>query len=353
MARFKSGCRPEVLREFVESSGLKFHSGPRSWIFECPKCGRKDKLYVRKSDGHYICWYCAETIGYKGCNPEYALADLLNVTVASVKEKLYGVVQHASGMPWIDVDLQDFWSDDEVPSEDLDMLKMEDRCWPPDYFALTETWSAPGQEYLRGRGITDDLQKHYNLKYDPKHERVIFPVEYHGKLYGWQARFIGPTEGINPETGVEWKIPKILTSSPFEREKIVMFADQLDGADQAIVAEGPVDAIKCHDCHEPGKPTGNVVTMGKAVSYRQVAFIRNAGIHKIYLALDPDAAQEIPKLAEKFDDCELYLMKPAPGFKDLGEMTLAGARQQWLAAERIRPGMVFVYLDPAGIPRWR
>lgn len=358
----RGGCRPEALRELIESSGLKFRPGPKSWIFECPKCGRKDKLYIRRSDGHYICWYCAETIGYKGANPEYVLSDLLNVSVAAIKAKLYGVgAQEDGGLPWIDIKLQDFFSDEDDPVEDLQVFQMQERLWPPDYFELDQPWSEKGRQYLHSRGITDELIRYYHLKYAPKNERVVFPVEYQGKLYGWQARYIHSTEGVDSETGKEWRINKILTSTPFEREKIVMFADQLLGAKQAIICEGPVDAIKCHACHPEGQSAGNVVTMGKAVSIRQIAFIRNAGIHQIYLGLDPDAAQEIPKLVERFRDCQLYLLRPPPGAKamdgkpakDLGDLDLETARCAWLNAERIKPGQVFVYLDPHGVPHWK
>jgi hypothetical protein len=358
----RGGCRPEALREFIESSGLKFRPGAKSWIFECPKCGKRDKLYIRRSDGAYICWYCAETIGYKGRNPEYALADLMNISVAAVKEKLYGVsAPEDGGTPWVNIKLQDFYAEIDELDEDLEIFQMQERLWPPDYYDLGQAWSQPGRQYLLGRGIDDDLIRYYHLRYDPSRERVIFPVEYQGKLYGWQARYIKPDSGVNPETGVEWRIPKILTSDPFEREKIVMFADQLDGAKQAIICEGPVDAIKCHACHPEGQPGGNVVTMGKAVSTRQIAFIRNAGIHQIYLGLDPDAAQEIPRLVQAFPDCKLFLMRPSKGAKapdgkpakDLGDLDLETARGAWLSAEPIRPGMIFVYLDPGGIPRWR
>jgi hypothetical protein len=42
-----------------------------------------------KSDGRFVCWVCAETSGFKG-RPEFALQELLGMSLSSIKEKIYG-----------------------------------------------------------------------------------------------------------------------------------------------------------------------------------------------------------------------------------------------------------------------
>lgn len=346
------GVKPSALKSFIESTSLKYRDGARSYIFECPRCRKADKLYIRKSDGRFICWVCAEIDNYKGW-AELPLRDLTGLSLGVIKEALYGSSGADSQGPWINVNLRDFFSEaDEERSDYTQTEALQERKWPVDYYDLTALCSKRGLGYLNNRGISLELAQYYQLKYDPRGSRVVFPVSYQNKLYGWQARYIHDTEGVNEESGREWKIPKILSSDSLvsARNQIVMFADQLTGTDQAIISEGPIDAIKCHLCHQSGKTAGNIATMGKVVDRNQLAFIRNAGVNKIYLALDPDAAAEVGRIASEFNDLEVFLMKPQPGYEDFGAMPVEAVPECWRNAEKYKPGRMNVYLDPEMVP---
>lgn len=86
--------------------------------------------------------------------------------------------------------------------------------------------------------------------------------------------------------------------------------------------------------------------MGKKISRGQIALIRQNGIRKVYLALDPDAWEETARLVRDFSDLEVFLMEPPAGKKDLGEMTLPEVHELFLAAPALNPTRLNVWLRP-------
>jgi DNA primase len=105
------------------------------------------------------------------------------------------------------------------------------------------------------------------------------------------------------------------------------------------VTEGPVDGMKCHLLGS------NTVTMGKAVLRRQARLIMEHPAEDVYLALDPDAAEETARLVRDLgSEKRVFLLEPARGFKDLGEMSLEGVVEQFYRAQLVTAGHLFIYL---------
>ncbi len=140
----------------------------------------------------------------------------------------------------------------------------------------------------------------------------------------------------------------------------MMFANRLVGSKHVVVCEGPIDAIKADWCG------GNVATMGKAVGLGQVKTLRDpdrlnrqqvgaicgAGIQKVYLALDDDAARETERLVRQFSDLEVYQMIPPAPYHDLGEMDYPEVLELFRGAKRVNPGNVFISLPkPSSTPK--
>ncbi len=124
-----------------------------------------------------------------------------------------------------------------------------------------------------------------------------------------------------------------------------MFADRLNGSRHAVVAEGPVDALKAHLCG------GNVSPMGKAVNPAQMGLILNAGVRDVYLGLDPDAADETARLVRNhFGDVRLFqLAAPVKGAMekpDLGALDQLEVLELFRSARQIHAGQLFLYLGP-------
>lgn len=318
-------CDPLALKELVDGSGLSPRSNRVSWIFTCPHCS-KPKLFLRKRDGRFICWRCATTISYQG-PAEYALRDLLGLSVAELQKRLYGEeVTHSSEARVQLPDLHDFFDvegGDVIPAE---LLLPPETFLPFDFLSLDDPCSIKGKEYLARRGIPLELAQRLGILYHPLHRRVIFPIVAGGKLRGWQARTV--------EDGVE---PKILTHpEELQRNRVLMFQDSLQTGDTVVVCEGPVDGIKAHLCGPV------VVTMGKSMSLRQIDIVLESGVRKVYLGLDPDAADELTRLCKAFSELEVYRLLPAPGYEDLGEMSPEAVLEQFRRAPRVRSSNVFL-----------
>jgi hypothetical protein len=327
---------PEVLQRFIKESGISYKQNGRSYLFTCPRCSKKNKLYIDRIKGSFICWKCAVD-GFKG-RPEFALSALTGRSVASIKEILYGD-GNANATLYLDIEIKDFFDDNDEIDPDATPLPTMD--WPVDYYPIDDPKSARGVEYLKGRGIPLWLAKQYGLRYCPVRRRVGFPISLGSSLYGYQERLVIPEEWVD-ENGEIQKIPKVLTSSSTPKDKTLMFWDRLRGTDHAVLCEGPVDAIKAHFCG------GNVCAMGKNVSEEQINALLNAGVKKLYLALDPDAASDVQRIVDgHFGDVEMYMMvaKGSGNEKaDLGAMGFEEVYELFLGAPKIGPGYLAVYI---------
>jgi hypothetical protein len=288
---------PDALEKLIKESGIPYKSGSRSFLLDCPKCGKKQKLWIIKKNGAFVCWSCKETDNYKGW-ADVALSDILGQNIQEIRSKIYtGSLPPGNELAF---NLEDFDGDlIDVPSSVVALSEIE---FPPDVLSLDSKYAAKGVEYLASRGIPKDVALRYGVHYWPGNKRVVFPVVADGKLVGYQGRSI--ISGYNP---------KILTSGGLRREFVMMFQDRLIGSKHAVICEGPIDAIKADLCG------GNVATMGKAVSKTQLDLIQKQGIQLVYLALDPDAAEEISRLAFELGNIETRLLLPPKGRKDLGE----------------------------------
>lgn len=341
-------CESEALASFIEDAGLSYKQNSVSFIFDCPRCRKKDKLYMRKRDGKFICWFCATTEGYRG-NPEIALSDLAQRSIRDVVKALYGS-RYQGPVTTLNLRVCDFYGDDDIVDPDaVDVPTMQ---MPHDYFPIDHEFAKIGAEYLAGRGIPLEVAKRYNLHYAPVKRRVVFPVELDGRLVGWQERLVVPNRYWNEEQQKFIEAPKMLSSRGIPTANVVMFADRLKGSDHVVVCEGPIDAIKMDWAG------GNVATMGKAIGPGQVKTLRdpsrltrqhvgimaNSGIKRVFLALDPDAAAENARLVRAFSDLEVFQVVVPAGYKDIGELTFQQARDAFKNAQQIGPGAMFLAL---------
>lgn len=319
--------RADRLKDLIETSGLSYRQNSLSYIFTCPLCQKREKLYIRKHDGRFVCFVCAEgERRFRGLC-EFALTELLGLPIREIKRRLYGDdFDGKTPDDLLNFQLYDFYGEDDEITEDVTPT-LPTLSWPSDFYPIDDPKSVRGLKYLeRERGVPLALAQQYGIRYCPPQRRVIFPVEVAPqRLVGWQARsVIGAT-------------PKAITSKGFQREKALMFSDKLKGSDHAVLCEGPIDAIKAHLCG------GAIATMGKAVSKTQIAIIRACGVRSVYLAIDPDAAAEMERLCHSFGDLMVYSLQPPNGRKDLGECTPEEVLEQFQKAPLVDSGTLFLY----------
>ncbi len=298
-----------------------------------------------KNDGRFICFYCAEINGFKG-KPEFALAELTGRPLIEIRKAIYGVSQPSVDL-FFDFKLSDWWSDEEFFDDVPDLEEFSTLFWGPDCLPIDHPLASAGAAYLAGRGISLEVAQAYGIRYSGPQTRVLFPIQYRDRLFGWQGRLVGSAEWTDPATLATRSVPKALTfPGELKKGRLLMFADRLTGADQAILCEGPVDGIKAHLCAPaPGAPVGNVVTLGKGVSQAQAMLIKYSGVKRVYLALDPDAAAETERLVKEFHGyVDTYIMVPPAPYGDLGEMEMEDVAEVYRNARRAIMGHAFVYL---------
>lgn len=321
----------DILQEF----GVSFKTNGKSFIMTCPRCQKAEKLYIRRHDGRFVCWFCAESDNFKG-RPEFALRELTGLPLSVLRNRLYGIDVTATSDFHIHIKMGDFVDPDEdiVESNEVPTV-VED----PEHVLLTDPRAQPGVDYLAGRGIPLPIALEYGIKYWPNRRRVVFPVTDGDKLYGNQARAIYKTDPYWDEEKNKFMKPlKIVTSDDLDRERLVMFGDRLKGSDHCIFTEGPFDALAAHLCG------GNIATMGKAISRQQLELVRNSGIRKVYLGLDPDAYREVQKVYRIFSDLEVYDLRPPKPYSDLGQMSMEAVKALYDNAKPLLPGQIFIYM---------
>ena len=291
-----------ALRHIVEDGGVSYRQSAVSYIFDCPLCLKANKLYVRKADGRCICWRCGPALSGMA---EKALVALYGGDFAEYRRQLRGEVDLPIG--GIELEFEDHWGEEDlfVDTREPALVGYE---WPPTAVDADDPAFEPGRKYLSGRGIDEAFIRKYGVHYMPGERRVCFPYVVRGEILGWQGRYCGETEVLDPISGRLRRIPKSITTvQPDVQDRYVMFADNLLRSRHAVVCEGPTTAAKAELCG------GNVATLGKNVSQRQMDFIAKY-VDTVYIAGDPDAGMEITRMANTFiaKGIAVYLMRVPP-----------------------------------------
>ena len=332
---------PSKLASFIEEAGLSYRTTSKSFVFDCPLCQSKDRLYIRKSDGRFICWKCATNKKFQGA-PEFALEALTGTPLKRIREALYGTSHYQAALA-LDITLKAFQDEEDAPEEGLEGYQdFQGLTWPYHCLPLDRYASENGVKYLEDRGISLGVALRYDIRYSPERRSIAFPMWVGNRLVGWQYRTIDPTL-VTKEDGTPVELLKTVSSLDIPRDRCLMFSNRLT-SDFAVLCEGPVDALKADLLG-----SGNVASMGKKISQKQIELLLRSGIKKLYIALDPDAAEEINPLLKRIGDVEAYLVElPCKDPKkkvDLGSLSMEEARDCVLAAKPIFSNRIHVWLD--------
>jgi hypothetical protein len=332
-----SNIEPKILEDYLKKSGLRYKNGASSYIFTCPICNKKDKLYIRKKDGRFVCFFCKDTQNFQG-KPEFALSKLLDIPIYEVRARLYlGQIQYN---PVIDIKFTSAPFNSIVNDSYISVAavakELPEILHPPSHFTINLKLPNKAFNYLKNRGIGPEIIQKYNIKYAPAEQRVIFPVLVEGRLLGWQGRYINKIEGNT--------IPKIITSKGLSGGQYFMFQDNIKNKDYAVLTEGPVDAIKADLCG------GNIAAMGKGVSMGQIQTLLSYKLKRLYFGLDRDAATDTARIIKEImnhsvESIEFYLIQPPAHRGDLGDCTPEEVLEQFKKAEKIVLPHIFIYFN--------
>jgi hypothetical protein len=283
------------LKSVLDRKGISYRENRQSFIFDCPKCGKEGHFYVRKRDGGSICFKCGEKYGWRGL-----VSAIYKCSFRKADEIFFGIDSGGggeSGVDTIDPSLLD--GDQEAREPEITKISLG-----PDFVPIER--SSRGVSYLLSRGVSDPRQMiDFDLRYHGAMDAVVFPVKRAGMVYGWQARRIDPKDGEL----------RLVSSKGFSKSRFLLNWDRARHKPSVFVVEGPFDCLKVD---VPG--IGAVSSFGKQLSLDQVRMIASMECDRIYVGLDPDAADEVSVVSDRFLlRKQVFRAVPPSGKKDFGE----------------------------------
>jgi hypothetical protein len=286
-----------VIEQRIQSSleriGVNFYATKKSFVTDCPSCGKEEHTYIRKGDGRTICFKCGRKWSIL-----FLIARLTGTDERGAYEFFYGVGAGDELLKPLDLDI--FFGQKDTGEID-----------PP--FPITMGLDFIGIErspdavsYVVSRGITDpDTIFAYDLRYHYLMNAVIFPVKKDGVTYGWQARRIAPKEGEL----------RLISSTGFNKSDFLLNYDRARHAERIIITEGPFDCMKVDVFG-----MGAVCSFGKQISQSQIKQILEARSECVYVGLDPDAFLEMYDVVSRLgSNKKVFRILPPSGRKDFGE----------------------------------
>jgi hypothetical protein len=317
----------DKIRTALQEAKVSFEEKRKSFVTDCPKCGREEIVWIRKDDGRSVCWKCSV---YWDITSFFSL--LLKKNKAELQGRFFGT---ASGDTLLKIQValysfpnrqDDVQDDDEEHPQDLP-IKFPKTEFIPAY------QSDRALAYLASRGITDLSQiLKFDIRYQAWMDAVVFPVYRDGKIYGYQGRYLNPA----PEQ------PKVM-SSEFHKSRFLINYDRAKDEEAMILVEGLIDMV-----HADIPGYGPVAAFGKLVSEEQIDLLIKAPAETIYVALDRDAYREAQVVAEKLrPHKKVFRLLPPEHRSDIGECTFPEVIESILGAQEctgIRAQEMEVYL---------
>jgi len=157
-------------------------------------------------------------------------------------------------------------------------------------------------EYLRGRGITTESIKNFQIGYSAKQDMIIVPMH---SPDGMCVGFVGRS--------VEGKIFK--NSDDLPRSSILFNLHRRRFCGNIVLVESTFDAIRVEQCGHPA-----IASLGNSMSKRQYEILSKT-FHNVTIVPDNDEAGKImaAKLINDMGD-RMHVANLPTGVKDVGDL---------------------------------
>jgi hypothetical protein len=286
----------------------------------CPWCGNLDPsqhLSVSLDGRGYRCYRNHEHRGKSA-------ARLLSAAAGVSVETAQALVGGQTYMPTdpMSMVLQSMGS---TPRAEKPELKMPKEFRP--FRNVASAW--PYLTYLVDRGFSRSMALKFTDWFDlryctegPYRGRIIFPVEYRGKLVSWVGRTISKTTelrykalSVDPDEG-----PAAIGPLP---DYLLWFDDlKVTKADKLILCEGPFDALKLTVIgYEYGVVATCFFTSAPSGSQIELLYELAPRFKHRFLMLDRGTLPTALRFTGQHPALGLRPLEPPPGVKDPGEMT--------------------------------
>jgi hypothetical protein len=268
------------IRPLLDRLRIDYEEKVKTLHMECPHCGNTEKFSMLQANGFSICYRGSCDYGKR--NFTYYISKVAKIHIQSAKDLIYGS-DLLLGSKDDQIDLH--FLDDEKPLRELKEI-----AYPANFEYISGLFPSDARSYLENRGVPLELIHYYEMKWNVDKRRVVLPIFMNHKCYGYQGRAIDQVD----------KKFRMLNNEGFNRESLVMFYDQIEQGGHIIINEGPFDALKFHYCG------GNIATLGKVVTDKQIELIMAKKPKAIYLGLDDDAFEETRILKDKLRGTPIF-----------------------------------------------
>ena len=289
-SRPKHVTKEEILAEL----GIPFvpnGTGEELMIQTCYNCGKQKKLYVKTETGVFNCFSCTVNGG-----PASLIMNLAHCSFGEASFILYGKYQRESLKATDD----DFNLDVIVGGFKKTKNKFARLPVPmqrPQWFTDLKKSDIDAYNYLRSRGLTNEIIEALNIWHWESARRIVFPVTIDGELYGTLARDYMGDQDL-----------KVLNSQGPWRNFTVWNFDNAKDSDELVICEGAFSAIKCGINRA-------IALLGKVANPNQVDVIKSTNATKIYICLDVGTSKDqfnlYRQLVEKYPN-QIYNIEMPP-----------------------------------------
>ena len=261
----------ELLRD-VLGEEKNHYSNKGQIAFNCPVCDEdrnKGNLEINYFSHVYKCWSCGDVNGTHG-----SLGKLFDLYGNKKQKKIYKVLQPEEQKP----------KEKKIPKLRLpeNFVKFKDSN--PRYPIRMQAYN-----YLKNRGITDDIIEKYNIGFcdNGSHSnRIVVPsYDKSGELNYYVAR------SWIPFTKAKYKNPEA------EKDKIIFNEHLIDWSQDIFLVEGVFDAFFLPN---------SIPMLGKHLSSLLFETLYNKAKKNIIVSLDGDAFNNSIKIYEELNGGELY-----------------------------------------------
>ena len=250
------GDKSVDVRQVLEEIGYRIDLESGGWLCGCCPIHQDAhrSFAVHEEQGNWVC--------YASCGSGSLVSLVAEVEGLTQQEARQRVLALATDVG-VDV-LLDMLRGDREPAE----YKKKEQV------LLYERGKA--HRYILDRGFTVATLKAFDMGWDPETRAVVVPVFETGRLVALIKRLVAPTD----------EQQKYDTQpAGFHKGGVLFGLDRVLG-EEAIVVEGPLDAIWLHQYGYPG-----VACLGSALSTEQVTLLRRR-VRSVILAFDADEAGE-------------------------------------------------------------
>lgn len=288
---------------------------------KCPWCGASDEsqhLSISLSGQGFRCF---RQRTHAGRNPAKLIQALINCSW----EQASAIAGNAKTLPndFLNKVRSSMVKQDAVPvANNLKLL--------PEFKRFTKLPSCRMYlTYINSRGFTiKDTEEYgiYHATLGAYKGRIIFPVEYDGKLVGWTGRTIFPSQDARYKTltnDAEKAKDNGEIPAPAPISDYLLFYDRLvaSDADTIVLCEGPFDAWKVNVV---GNYLGVVATcfFTSSISKQQVNLLHGLlpKFKNRYLLLDQNTFSKAARISADLSALDVVSMKLPPHLKDPGEI---------------------------------